>query len=451
MSARPPSRLVVGTVRGRRGPDLVVRTREGAEWIGRVTSPDGTPVPMGVDLIGRPDADGTLVLVPDVAVDVLRRGARIVPVGRPDVTARLLAASLDGAGPGVLHVGRGGVIDRTPRGTDPDIDFALATIGPLTERLGVALNVVDPTDLAHAPWDDGRLRDEILPADTEHDPSGLAALRSSLSRGLPPTLRTSVHGRGVRSVDFLVPFSPFCVGQDVARDLVGATRDEVATVALSTRDARRFLTLRLCCLALADRYLPRAGRHRQEAFADVGATTLMKHAGTGGAATLGIARLREAALARWRVRGWGDAPPATHTALVTAHRTAAMNPRPAGPDKATDVDRILAGAGRAALVAPADDASVAALADRSIEGDVVADFDAVPSEVTDRYEVSLERLLDTFGDVALSRYAEYAAPTVPERLARVIDPILSSKGLDEPVDWGVPPIEDDFVPTPAIG
>ena len=435
------TRLLVGTVRGRRGPDLVVRTRDGGEWVGPVTSPDGRPVPMGVDLIGRPNPDGTLRLVDDVAADVLRRGARIVPVGRADVTARLLAAALDGAGSGVLSPGEGGVIDRTPRGVDPDVDFALGALAPLAERLGVAFNVVDPSGLASAPWDDGTFRDEILPADTENDPSGLAALRSTISRGLPPTLRTSVHGRGVRSVDFIVPFSPFAVGQDVARDLSGATRDEICTVALSTSDARRFHTTRLCCMALADRYLPNAGRHRREAFADVAAVTVMKAAGGGGATMLAVSRLREAGLARWHARGWGAPPPATHMALAAAYRS----PVPRGD--VTDVDALLKAARKVALAAPVDDEAVADLANRS-RGDVVVDASAAPDEVVDRYEVSLERMLDGLDDTGLSRYAEYAAPTVPERLTPVVDSALRTRGLDAPGGWGVPSIEDDFVYTP---
>ena len=436
------SALLIGTVRGRRGDRHLVRTTTGAEEVVRLVTPDDRPIPVGIDIIGRLSTDGEIRIVDDIAADVIRRGARITPIGRPDATARLLGAVLAESGMGVIRPGTAGTIERTPSAVDPDIDFAIEALGPLADRVGVAFNIIDPTSLASAPWDDQRLTDELLPADAEADGEALRDLKSLIARGLPPSCRTTVHSSGTRSLDFVLPFSPFMVGQDAARDLAGARSDEVCLASMTTSEFRRFSILRECMKGLSHRYLPRAGRHRMDAFADVAAVLVMRASSGSSSALLSLRRLREAGLSRWLEEPWRSPPPATHTALGMIERGMGV---PAL--ESTDPDVLLAAAARLAFAAPATDTEAEKLARTARHDRVIAamgDSSSVVANVIDRYEVSLERLLDEMTDTALTRFAEYSAHRVPRRFDGTIDEILRARGVANWVDQEIGSIEDDF-------
>lgn len=139
-------RLILGTVRGRIGGQRhTVALTDGS--VLRVQF-EGEVMPrIGADVIGILDdssGENRIELVPDVAKRMLKgKRTKIIPFGRPDVTARMLAYLLDGTGPALIRPGVGGIIERTPIIKDPDLRWALSILEPEAARLGLALNVVD--------------------------------------------------------------------------------------------------------------------------------------------------------------------------------------------------------------------------------------------------------------------------------------------------------------------
>lgn len=318
------NKLITGTVRARQGDRHLVVTRSGERMLVRL---EGSEVPrLGVDLVGvlGEDDDGpVLELVPDVTRMLLQGKARIIPIGRPDVTARIIARLLMGAGPAAIRPGVGGTIERTPQIDDPDIKWALDILEPEARRAGVAFNVIDPIAMASSTWDDARLTEEVLPADVSGDTSALADLKRLLNDGMTPACRRTIEaiGRGVAtpSVDFVLPYSPFATGFSWCADISQAARNELVAISIPGSDARRLSTFRELALAFAPRYLGRTKAeagcegHVEAAFVDVAAALALLRYSDRPLSPLRFQRLREAALARWD--GHGSCPPATAAAL----------------------------------------------------------------------------------------------------------------------------------------
>jgi len=455
-------KLVTGTVRGRQGNRYLVVGPSGEHHL---VSFEGIDTPrIGVDVIGvlADGPDGPLMrLVPDVTRMLLKGRARIIPSGRPDLTARMLAKLLSGMGPASIRPGTGGMIERTPSFDDPDVVWALSMLEPEAVRAGIALNVIDPIAMASSSWDDNRLKEEILPADTAGETSALADLRRLLHSGLTPACRRTVEriGRGaaIPSVDFVLPYSPFATGFSWCGDIARAYRNEIVGMSLSGSEARRVSTFRELALAFAPRYLGKvraeAGHesHVENAFADVAAALAIMRTTEGGTvAAMKFQRLREAALARWD--GEGRCPPATGGALAAALSMGAHADHDGSADSIFHV---------AASVARAHAPSTAAKLER-LRGSSIADGIFIDLEKADRSVVSSMRLayaddlaetVDRLGGDAraidrMSRFGLYTAPLGLEDVfdAHVGSPVgpADEAGILLPDDPALTGIEAEF-------
>lgn len=441
--------LVVGTVRGRRGRDHLLVLQDGSRI--EITF-DGEPPRIGADVIGFLEAGERprMRLVPDVARLLLSGRSLISPAGRPDLTARMLGRLLTGSAPAIIRPGVGGLIERTPSVEDPDLAWALEILGPVAQASGVALNVADPWALANAPWDEKRLRDELLPADTQGDGEALEAIKTLLSRGLAPACRRTLEslGRGtaVPSVDFIIPFSPFSTGLSWSRSVAGGRHAHVASDAVSTASARRLSGFREIALAFAPRYLgrlpadPVAAYHLEQGFADAAATLAFLTHGGDLEETLTFARLRESALARWR--GAGSAPPATHVAVSAAVSFGTYLDKPDGDEILTSA------AGIARNSVPRTAAALSKLARDSASDGVLCvleDCDqAECARIEARFAEEMSEVCTRLGEgsPALTRLARLTPLFVPAGLEATFEEALErsgapSEGPDDP-DFALP-------------
>lgn len=303
------AKLTVGTIRARQGDRHVVVLADGRSVLMTLT---GVREPrIGADVIGMFDAEAespSLAIVDNVTKLLLTKGAKIAVTGRTDATATMLARLLEGTGLRAIRAGTGGIIERTPNVSDPDLAWALRYLEAEAAELGLGLNVIDPLALAKGEWTDKRLRDEMLPADAIGERGALADLKTLIGEGFTPTCRTTLFalGRGAKvpSVDFILPFSPFATGLSFSRDLAGAARSEVPTAVLSGSAARRLSAFREIAKAFAKRHLGnvRGGADTAErmvdAFADTAAAIAYLNGGGDRQAVVNFARLRECGLAR---------------------------------------------------------------------------------------------------------------------------------------------------------
>lgn len=457
------SKLITGTVRAKQGNRHIIVTPRG-EKLAIVL--DGIDLPrIGVDVIGLVDTSASelrMRLVPDVTRKLLEGRTRIIPAGRPDLTARMLAKVLIGTGPASIRPGTGGMIERTPEFDDPDVRWALDILEPEARRAGLALNVIDPISLTASDWSDAELRDEILPADVAGEVSALADLRRLLNDGLTPACRRTITelGRGVAvpSVDFVLPYSPFATAASWCSDIAMAARNEIVGIPVSGSEARRLSTFREVAVAFAPRYL---GRSRAEpgyepqleaAFADTAAALAMLQTGQNRLAALRFQRLREAALARWN--GQGATPLATGTSIAAA---IGMGHVIAGDS----ADQILKTAAQIAQAhAPVTAAKFASQKAAASQSGVYIDLEKAPTEVREMvrkvYRADLSETLSRLhGDAATERMSRFGLYSIPIGMEQVFDDLVqtteaqleegirfpSDPWLDEPVKSAEPALK----------
>lgn len=430
------ARLTVGTIRARQGERHVVVLANGRSVLMTL---EGVREPrIGADVIGMFDAEApepTITIVENVTKLLLTRGAKIAVNGRPDVTATMLARLLEGTGLRAIRAGTGGIIERTPNVSDPDLAWALRYLEAEATELGLGLNVIDPLALAKGEWTDKRLRDEVLPADAVGERGALGDLKRLIAEGFSPACRTTLFamGRGAKvpSVDFILPFSPFATGLSFSRDLSLASRSEVPTTVLSGSAARRLSSFREIAKAFAKRHLgnvrggAETGERMIDAFADTAAAIAYLNDGGDRQAVVNFARLRECGLAR-DPDGSRKAP-ATHKAIDAVLQLggyleakspqhvltlAAALTRSHGPVSDEVVQQMRATASDAPLV---DISEVSSSLRASIRDFYAQDCDEVA-----------ERLA---GDTAaLDRMARYGAIMVPGGLEDVFDEALERHG-----------------------
>lgn len=428
------ARLVVGTIRARRGErhDVVL--------------PDGSVCPVafegdaapaiGADVVGLfdPDAPGTkrLSLVADVTRLIMSGRARIVTGGRSDVTARMLARMTQGAGIGAISPGTGGIIERTPTVEDPDLNWALSQLAPEARRLGLGLNVIDPLALAKAPWEDRRLTEDLLPADTTGDHEALADLKRIMAEGFTPSCRRTLFGlaRGVQvpSVDFVLPYSPFQTGLSFSAGLAKARLSELPRSVLAGSDARRLSAFREIARAFAPRHLGRqrgnqtVAAHVEATFADVAAALAFLSSGGSPGAIRAFAALRQAGFSR------SERAPASHQALQTVLSVGSLI-RHGG------VGEILRNAASIAKThTPASEEAIAALRAATPEGDVLYDASRLSGDqrarLAEEYAEDCEDAVARLADVplALERMSRFGLRTVPVGLDWVFDEVMERNG-----------------------
>ena len=435
--------LLTGTVRAREGHRFVVVTPNGEQV--RVLL-EGVDTPrIGVDIIGfvsGKDDDLRMRLVPDVTRSLLDGRARIIPSGRPEITARMLARLLAGAGPAAIRVGVGGMIDRTTTVDDPDISWALSIIEPEARRSGVALNVIDPMGLVDSPWDDALLKEEILPADTSGEERSLSDLKRLLNSGMAPACSRTILriGRGleVPSVDFVLPYSPLATGQSWSAEIAGAWSNEFVVMAVDQDDARKLSAFREMALAFAPRYLGRnkgpTAHHVEQAFADVSAAIALMNFGGSSLTVLRFQRLREAALAR--AEADGRDPPATAEALASILSSAAQNM----PETAEDIFELAASIAK--THAPRTAKDLKAQQDRAKADDIFIDLDkASPSTVRElkaSYAKDLGRTVERLhgSPRAMARMAAFGIFQIPSGFEQVFDDVLGPVEMTETIDLG---------------
>jgi len=428
------ARLVVGTIRARRGErhDVVL--------------PDGTVVPVafdgeatpaiGADVVGLfdPEAPGTkhLTLVHDVTRLIMSGRARIVTGGRSDVTARMLARMTQGAGIGAITPGTGGIIERTPTVEDPDLNWALTQLAPEARRLGLGLNVIDPLALAKAPWEDRRLKEDLLPADTTGDLGALEDLKRIMAEGFTPACRRTLFGlaRGVQvpSVDFVLPYSPFETGHSFSARMAGAKRAEVTRLVIPGPDARRLSSFREIARAFAPRHLGRqrgnqvVAAHVEATFADVAAALAYLAAGGDPRVIRAFAALRQAGFAR------SPRAPSSHQALQTVLSVGSLI-------RHNGTGEILKNAASLAKShTPGTEEAILALRAETPEGDVLfnpsrataSERDATAAAYAEDCEDAIARLADV--PVALERMGRFGLKTVPLGLDHVFDEVMDRMG-----------------------
>ncbi len=434
------AKLLVGTVRARRGAMHTVVLKDGTRH-DLLLKGDEAPR-IGGDVIGMVDLDlpqPELVLVKDVARHILQGRTLISMGGRPDVTARMLARILEGTGPALVRPGMGGIIERTPVVDDPDLRWAIDFVEPEARDLGLALNVIDPLALAGASWSDSTFDEELLPADAVGASGGLGDLKRLMREGFRPSCRRTMEevarnardgsggarARGVSSVDFILPFSPFATGHSFSADVGRAHRSELATSPLSTSEARRLSAFREIALAFAQRHLgrsrgdPRHYRHVEDAFADVAAVTAFVKTGGSVEAASNFARLREAALARWS--GIGEPPPATYLGLRQVLPTLPWI------EVTTASQAFAIAASVATSTTPRSDKAMDLARSKASDDGVFVDLKVAPSPLRRRirksYEADLEAALSSLDGSprAIERFSRYGLYTAPMGLERAFD------------------------------
>jgi len=445
------ARLVLGTVRGRRGRCHSVALRDGSVmevvFIGDVLPRIGADV---IGVLDDKDGEKHLELVPDVAKRLLKGRVRIISYGRPDLTARMLAHLLEGAAPAIVQPGLGGIIERTPTVTDPDLRWALSILEPEAARLGIALNVVDPVALAGAPWSDANLIDEVLPADSVGERDALSDLKALMADAFRPACRRTLVaiGRGAKvpSVDFVVPYSPFLTGSGFCSMIGNGWKSEFAFPAIPTVDARRLSAFREIALAFSPRHLgrvsggPEVARQVEETFGDVAAVMAFLRSGGDAATALRFAQYREAGAARWD--GIGSCPPQSHATIRAAvTMIAALD--------IADTESLLATAASFAHShAPRSDAMIAEGARAASDKDAFIDIESIADrprtysvlESYFRKEVKQNIRRLSKSPLALARMARFGSLTTPlgfenafaQSLAGLVDPD-SDLGADDTI------------------
>jgi hypothetical protein len=368
-------------------------------------------------------------LVPDVSRLILQGRCLISMSGRPEITARMLAKVLAGAGDAVIRPGVGGIIERTPHVEDPCLAKALRSFAPAARRLGLALNVIDPTALAGAEWAEQSLKDDLLPADAVGDRRGLADLRKLMREGFSPACRRTIEegsrGRKVSSVDFILPYSPFATGVSFSNAMGRAYRNEIVRFVIAPDEARLLSSYREIALAFAQRYLgrtrevPGATRHVEEAFADAAAAILFVKDGGNSFTVNKMALLREAALSRWD--GEGEAPPATH--LTLQRLLPGLNEY-----ADADIDKILADAASAATSnAPRSIRALEATRAAATADEVFLDLETCSAGTTRALKRAYQRDLDETlsrlakHPAAVERFANFGVVTAPLGMEDVFD------------------------------
>lgn len=429
------AKLTVGTIRARKGDRHVVVLPDGRQVL---MSLEGVAEPrIGADVIGSFDPDveePVLRIVDNVTKFLLSRGARIAVSGRSDVTATMLARLLEGTGLKAIKAGTGGIIERTPNVSDPDLAWALRHLEAEAAELGLGLNVVDPLSLAKGEWTDKRLRDEILPADAVGERDALSDLKRLIGEGFSPACRTTLFamGRGAKvpSVDFILPFSPFATGLSFSRDVSRAARSEVPLTVLSGSAARRLSAFREIAKAFAKRYLGnvRGGQdiadRMVDAFADTAAAIAYLNGGGDRQAIVNLARLRECGLAR------DPSAPATHRALdAVLHLGGYLEAR-----TASHVLTLAASIARShGPISPEAVAEMKATASDEVLVDIERVSGPLRSSIRDFYRQDCEEVAERLaGDgAALDRMARYGAFLVPLGLEDVYDDVLEANGAPE--------------------
>lgn len=448
--------LITGTVRGKTGNRYTLVTPRG-ETLTLVL--DGLDTPkIGVDVVGvidRSQPELRMRLIEDVTRKLLSGKSRIVLSGRSDVTARILARILAGAGPASIRPGTGGMIERTPSFDDPDVKWALDILGPEAARAGVALNVIDPIALASSEWSDQTLKDEILPADATGETTALVDLRRLLNDGMTPTCRRTLTsiGRGllVPSVDFVLPYSPFATGTSWAADIARASRNEIVGIQVSGSDARRLSTFREVALAFAPRYL---GKIRSDegyseqldaAFADTAAALAMLRTGNKLAA-LRFQRLREAAVARWD--GTGSPPLATGVSLAAA---IGMGQMIAGDS----TEGLLQAAAQIAQAhAPTTKTKYDLQRQAARQSGVFIDLEKAPREVVEMvrrvYRADLAETLSRLtNEQSIERMSRFGLYSIPIGLEDVFDDLVQTPNIDQTTE-GIAFPADPWVDAPEM-
>jgi hypothetical protein len=441
-----PARLVVGTIRARRGERHDVRLADGSVI---AVAFDGEASPeIGSDVVGLfdPEASGThrLTLVHDVTRLIMSGRARIVTGGRSDVTARMLARMTQNAGIGAITPGTGGIIERTPTVEDPDLNWALSQLAPEARRLGLGLNVIDPLALAKAPWEDRRLKEDLLPADAAGDLGALEDLRQIMAEGFTPSCRRTLFGlaRGVPvpSVDFVLPYSPFETGHSFSARLAGAKRAELTRQVIDGPDARRLSSFREIARAFAPRHLGRlrgnqlVASHVEATFADVAAALAFLASGGQPSVIRNLATLRQAGFSR------SLQAPSSHQALQTVLSVGSFI-------STGGVGEILKNAASLAKShTPGTEEAIEALRADTPEGDVLynvrmlglADRERLAQAYADDCEDAVARVADV--PVAMERMARFGIRTVPLGLDQAFDDVMDRMGAP------VTGFEDEVVP-----
>lgn len=457
-------RLITGTVRARQGDRYVVVMPDESRITIRF---EGSEVPqLGADVIGvvaETDGEPHMRLVRDVTRMLLRGRTRMSVAGRPDLTARLLARILEGTGPAAIKPGTGGLIERTPEIDDPDLAWALGFLDPEARKLGIALNAIDPMALAGSDWDERTLTENLLPADAAGEGAALLDLQKLIGAAFSPACRRTIEhlGRGlaVASVDFVMPFSPFSTGFSWSSEIGGAWQGQVPGAPLPGEDARRLCAFRELALAFAPRHLGRVrvdagvGRHVEEAFADVASAIAFLRDGGDTVSVYRMARLREAALARWD--GLGDAPPATHLALGV------ILSLPSWQDARTAGDVLTMAAGIAKGNTPTTAAKLERAHAKASDAGIFVDLERSPRQLREllarTYREDLEATVARIAGSprALARMSRFGTLTAPLGFEDVFDEVLAPFASDDepgeafslgPDPWSAPGASEAPIP-----
>lgn len=305
--------IVVGTVRGRNEDGTYVVVKRSGRTL-NVTFDGPTPT-LGADVIGNVvETDGqlTMSLKNSVAEAMLEGDVEIIPVSqRTDISVQVLARMFERSKSAVFRPGSGMAIERSPRTSDPDVAWAMESLRPEAERLGLALNVIDVQAVTRSKWDMRSLQSFSLPADIEGSRKSKDDLTRILRSGFHPACSRIIErftGRNEISVNFIVPYAPFVGALGFARDIAGMNIGVFPVCDLNISEARRLSSARQMAMGIAhNRLSPGQGhqadidshprvRHLSNCFSDAVAALFFLRDGGRRAVIEQFAALREASI-----------------------------------------------------------------------------------------------------------------------------------------------------------
>lgn len=470
--------LEIGTIRGFEDPFFVMQTKRGERLRVRI---HGEQPRVGDDVVGqlRREAGGhySLRCGRQVMDTLLDGDVSLHLVGDGEVTADLLGRILSARGNAIIRPGEGACIRRSVKTDNASIAWALDMFGPVADRAGLALNVIDPRSLADQATDAEALR-SMLPADQEGQIRALKDLRHVVRTGFHPICSTSID-RISRSpsVNFVVPYSPYVTGAGYCKLLAHMVRDEELVVTLSTDEARRFSTARQVAMALSHLYFTEAPfrddsrdaassawiSHRVSVYADAAAALACLRHGDRPEILDIVATARDRCLIENARLDRGHAGMEAWSAPALR----ALDGSEGGGDGFTLLAEAAAFAEANALperafrqpVPPVSAMAEASLSDGDVVDVVRLAYDA-RQPFRDRYRDHLNDAIGHAGissPAALERFSMFASLITPSYFETILDEriaqIADGMGLSETVDVAIDLVMDDevSVPRPAFG
>lgn len=248
------TKFIIGTIRAIKDEtnEYVVLCKDGTDLVVSCNK----KLKIGSDIIGEIRNNNNVLEIEDNIADCIfeQEKSNIIPAGiKNDLAVRILEKLMLKRS-SIFSPGKGISIERTTTTSDLELKWAIDNFKVISEKLGIALNIIDVKSASRSSWNSDSFIKKNLPADAGGSTKANIQLSEVLNSGFHPICSRFIENitrKNTVSINFIIPYSPFAGSTGFATDISKMNRQYFPITKLSLQEIKKISSARQIALSFA--------------------------------------------------------------------------------------------------------------------------------------------------------------------------------------------------------